>query len=222
MLLSAKLHKEFWTELKEEVPDLKKLNLIGAQITETGNSITENYTDLVKINTSSCEVLFIYAHYLILVNEDYAEGREMLANARKIYVDKQTGHRRIEEFHLEDDAINKMTSAILILTADSPKSTPRIKNVNLLFTEITGYQREELIDSDIAKIAPHLYTKEGVNCFDLFSADEEQERTGYINHKFNHLISVQYSVASRPEEGEWHLIFKLTSASSMKMVVLTD
>lgn len=33
MLQSAKLHKEFWAELKEEVPDLKKLNLIGAQIT---------------------------------------------------------------------------------------------------------------------------------------------------------------------------------------------
>jgi hypothetical protein len=43
MILSAKLHKEFWTELKEEKPDLKKLNAVGSQITETGNAITENY-----------------------------------------------------------------------------------------------------------------------------------------------------------------------------------
>lgn len=54
MLLSAKLHKEFWTELKEEIPDLKKLNIIGAQITEAGNAISENYTELSKSGTVSC------------------------------------------------------------------------------------------------------------------------------------------------------------------------
>ena len=72
MLLSAKLHKEFWTELKEEIPDLKKLNIIGAQITEAGNAISENYTELSKAGTVSCEVLFSYGHYQILVSEDYA------------------------------------------------------------------------------------------------------------------------------------------------------
>ena len=43
MVLSAKLHKDFWAELKEEKPDLKKLNAIGSQITQAGNIITENY-----------------------------------------------------------------------------------------------------------------------------------------------------------------------------------
>lgn len=33
MIHSAKLHKEFWAELKEEKPDLKKLNTVGSQIT---------------------------------------------------------------------------------------------------------------------------------------------------------------------------------------------
>lgn len=40
MILSAKLHKQFWNELKEEKPDLKKLNAVGSQITEAGNAIT--------------------------------------------------------------------------------------------------------------------------------------------------------------------------------------
>jgi hypothetical protein len=75
MLLSAKLHKEFWAELKEEIPDLKKLNFVGAQITEAGNSITENYGELSKMNVSACEVLYSYAHYLIFVSEDYNEGK---------------------------------------------------------------------------------------------------------------------------------------------------
>ena len=68
MLVSAKLHKEFWTELKEEIPDLKRLNTVGAQITETGNTITENYKEISGMNSSHCEVLYAYAHYLILVN----------------------------------------------------------------------------------------------------------------------------------------------------------
>ncbi len=54
MILSAKLHKDFWTELKEEKPDLKKLNTIGSQITEAGNAITENYTEITKITSSAC------------------------------------------------------------------------------------------------------------------------------------------------------------------------
>lgn len=43
MVKSAKLQKEFWSELKEEVPDLKKLNQIGAHITQATNNISENY-----------------------------------------------------------------------------------------------------------------------------------------------------------------------------------
>lgn len=54
MVKSAKLQKEFWTELKEEVPDLKKLNQVGGQITAVAANISENYRELAKINSSSC------------------------------------------------------------------------------------------------------------------------------------------------------------------------
>ena len=43
MLFAARLHKEFWTELKEEIPDLKKLNVLGSSITKTTNTVRENY-----------------------------------------------------------------------------------------------------------------------------------------------------------------------------------
>lgn len=39
MVSSARLHKDFWTEMKEEMPDLKKLNLIGTKITKTVNVV---------------------------------------------------------------------------------------------------------------------------------------------------------------------------------------
>lgn len=101
MVSSAKLHKTFWAELKEEKPDLKKLNIVGSQITETGNAITENYTEIIKITTSNWEVLFSYAQYLILVSGNVTEGKELLSNARKIYQDKQVESKGDEELKLE-------------------------------------------------------------------------------------------------------------------------
>jgi len=44
MLGSAKLHKEFWSELMEETPNLHKLNEIGSKIIEVVNAVKFNYT----------------------------------------------------------------------------------------------------------------------------------------------------------------------------------
>lgn len=90
----------------------------------------------------------------------------MLANARKIFLDRQSGTRRNELMHFQEDSYNRMTSPLLILKA-SPTSAPRIASINLMFTEVTGYQRDELIDRDISKIAPRLWQQEGVGCLDL-------------------------------------------------------
>lgn len=35
MKFSANLHKEFWAELKEDEPDLGKLNMLGSNISKT-------------------------------------------------------------------------------------------------------------------------------------------------------------------------------------------
>lgn len=72
----------------------------------------------------------------------------------------------------------------------------------------------------MSRIASHLFEREGVSPVELAAGEEEREREGFLNHKFNHLISVQYSVAQR--ENEWHVIFKLASNSSMRLVLLSD
>lgn len=49
-----------------------------------------------------------------------------------------------------------MTAPLLVLTAH-PGAMPRISGVNLMFTEVTGFPREELIDREITKVAPKLW-----------------------------------------------------------------
>lgn len=66
-----------------------------------------------------------------------------------------------------------MTAPVLILDPPtSPTALPRIKNVNLMFTEVTGYQREELLNREVSKIAPKLYENEGVSPFELVMSEE--------------------------------------------------
>jgi hypothetical protein len=80
----------------------------------------------------------------------------MLANARKIFLDRQSGSKRKEVLHFNEDSYNRMTAPLLVLTAH-PGAMPRISGVNLMFTEVTGFPREELIDREITKVAPKLW-----------------------------------------------------------------
>ena len=96
----------------------------------------------------------------------------MLQNARKMYQDRQSGHKNLEELHFVENSLNKMSSPVLILTVASPGTLPRIANINLMFTEVTGYQREELIDREVTKVAPRLFAKEGVSCFELIMGED--------------------------------------------------
>lgn len=43
MKFSAGLHKEFWAELREDDPDLGKLNVVGANISRTVMEAKDQY-----------------------------------------------------------------------------------------------------------------------------------------------------------------------------------
>jgi hypothetical protein len=101
------------------------------------------------------------------VSEDFTEGRELLANARKIFLDRQSGSKRTDVMHFNEDSYNRMTAPLLVLTAASPAAIPRIVGANLMFTEVTGFQREEIFDREVTKVAPRLWEREGLNSIEL-------------------------------------------------------
>jgi hypothetical protein len=89
MLYSARLHKEFWAELEEETPDLKKLNSVGSRITQTAMTVIENYREIHKINSHVSEVIHNYAIYLIFIGQSHSEGKVLLEQAKRIYFEKK-------------------------------------------------------------------------------------------------------------------------------------
>ncbi len=94
---------------------MKKLNSIGSKITQTGNAVKENYLEISKINSSVPEILHSYAVYLLLIVEDYTEGRDLLANAKKLYQDKLVGDDKLK--NNGDDTFNdKILSPIVVVS----------------------------------------------------------------------------------------------------------
>lgn len=91
----------------------------------------------------------------------------MLANARKIFLDRQSGSKHNEMLHFNEESYNRMTAPLLVLTAASPAAVPRITGVNLMFTEVTGYQKEELLDHEVSKIAPRLWTSQDLTNLEM-------------------------------------------------------
>lgn len=74
MQISGKLHKEFWLELKEESPNLDRLNKIGAKIMETSEMVRENYGEVVRLSGDGLgimELQYGYALYLLCICHEH-------------------------------------------------------------------------------------------------------------------------------------------------------
>ena len=76
MVKSANLHKEFWMELREDKPDLKKLNLVGSRVTTAINNAKDYWNRLQKYSPTT-QFLKIYGKFLIEIQNEKS-GEEFI------------------------------------------------------------------------------------------------------------------------------------------------
>ena len=74
MKFSDNLHKEFWAELREDQPDLGKLNIIGSNISKTVNEAKENFYKMQKINPNVPQSIKVFGTFLLNVLNDKTKG----------------------------------------------------------------------------------------------------------------------------------------------------
>ena len=85
MKLSARLQKDFWAELKEDQPDLVKLNVIGSQITRAVPQAKSHYKELLLLTMEiPASIHFAYSNFMINILNEKEEGLKLLYRAREI------------------------------------------------------------------------------------------------------------------------------------------
>lgn len=76
MLKAASLHKAFWGELKEEQPDLAKLNWVGSKINSYVKEAKNQYNEMQKINPNTSVIIVnVFSKFIksILNDKEYSK-----------------------------------------------------------------------------------------------------------------------------------------------------
>jgi len=77
----ASLHLDFWTTLREDRPDIAKLNSIGSKINNNIIMVETHWSAVQKHNSGMPRDLRIYSKFLIEVLNDKEGGQEYLTRA---------------------------------------------------------------------------------------------------------------------------------------------
>ncbi|CAD8062066.1 unnamed protein product [Paramecium sonneborni] len=209
MKLSANLHKEFWIELKEDQPDLRKLNVLGQRINKTTNMINESYVKMQKINPNIFQTIRVYGLFLIFVTNDKLKGRQFLRLAKQV----QQSLAQVEDeesFSLE----NNLKPAISV----SMIKHGVIVGMNQLVVNHLGYSKQELIGKSINQLMPKMYGEqhnaylqqylENVKNNHIESDYINFEQSNYFKHKNGYIAPMKYKVMLNLEYLQYFVTFE--------------
>ena len=79
---SAALHHEFWNYLREDRPDISKLNECGSKINQSIVMVETYWNQLQKLNSNVPKALKLYAKFLIEILNDKEGGQDLLSRAK--------------------------------------------------------------------------------------------------------------------------------------------
>jgi hypothetical protein len=174
---SANLHKEFWLELKEDKPDLLKLNYLGSKVNNAMTYAKDYWTRLQKINADESLILRTYGRFLIDIQNDDVEGYDLLQKARKLLSKKI--YYQIARKNSFDAGIDQYPYVEVI---GNGNDMGKIKNANLLFTILVGVNRDEIIDKKINNFMPDIFSQYHDTFFKNYNSRDEDVDIKYLDN----------------------------------------
>jgi len=78
------MHKEFWSELKEENPGLQKLNIIGSKISRTVFQVKEQMATMQRLRNDIPKIFKVLGRFFIYVLNEKESGLELIKKAREL------------------------------------------------------------------------------------------------------------------------------------------
>jgi len=208
---SANLHKEFWLELREDKPDLRKLNYLGSKVNNAMTYAKDYWNRLHKINPDESLILRTYGRFLIDIQNDDVEGYDLLAKAKKLLTKKI--YYQIEKKNSFDAGTDQYPYVEVV---GNGNDLGKIKSANLLFTILVGVNRDELLDKKINNFMPDLFAQYHDTFFKNYNARDEDVDIKYLDNdnelfvksRSGYIIPVLLRVSRlRTEEASNQIIF---------------
>lgn len=75
---SVSIYTEFWIEIGNITPRIKKIQKIGEKISKIDNSLNRIYSQLIELNNHHIKLFIIYGKYLDMVVNDEFESQKIL------------------------------------------------------------------------------------------------------------------------------------------------
>lgn len=149
---AVKLHHEFWKELLEESPDIKKLEGLGSSITRIVEVSKKQYDALNDLNPNHQKCLEMYGRFLKDVVNDDTSGQRILERADKV-------SRQLSQRQAGDDLakIDENSETAIITISGNFRQIGVITNSNNQISQLLGYNKSEVIGEKIETIMPKIF-----------------------------------------------------------------
>ncbi|EAR82219.2 PAS domain S-box protein (macronuclear) [Tetrahymena thermophila SB210] len=153
MKLAAAKHKEFWANLREDNNiALGRLNILGSGISQCVYKSKEHFNGMLKINNQLPQPYKVFGQYLIRVLNQREQGIELLQKGREL-AKLQQKTQKIDDI---EDLINDPRP--YLVTYKKFQSNTQIQAINLLFSVLFGFQKEEIQGKELKVILPNQFT----------------------------------------------------------------
>lgn len=153
---SVTLHEEFWVELKEEKPIIKKLQNLGSKITFNLDECRKNYKKIMSKSSSHLKTLILFGHFVKNILNDIEESRKILGKAAYIHESTNFNNQYVEDSRAKYGENSQFS--ILIASGDQ-KSLGDLKSINSQFIMDYEYSKEELKGKKIDYFLPKIFAE---------------------------------------------------------------
>ena len=148
---SVELHHQFWTELKERRPLIKKIQNIGSKITENLDKCRKCYQTISQMNPNHFKTLTIFGNFIKFVLNDDDESKKLLDKADYIKRSTNLNNQFLKDKRIKYSENSKFAMVIL---SGNDEDIGTIKGFNNEFIQKFGFGYDELKNQNISIILP--------------------------------------------------------------------
>jgi len=180
---SVNLHKEFWLELREDKPNLHKLNYLGSKVNNAMSYAREYWLRLQKIRQDDPVVLRTYGRFLIDIQHEIVEGHDLIQKAKKLMTKKN--YHQFAKRNSFDAGLDHLPYVEVV---GSGQEMGKIKKANLLFTVLVGLNRDEILEKKINLFMPDLFSQYHDSFLKRYNLREDDDDIEYLDNENKYFV----------------------------------